>query len=173
MKLNWKIKGQIWTHDFLLMMVILILIIVLFYTTWNSIAFSWNTQYAYNVLWSRANDVTAALVTTSGYPYSWEKYGPDEEEDIEQIGFAYSRNHLSTFKISRAQQWSEDDYSEFKERLGSPQYEVHVSIFDPDENQTLVTFGRAPLENVSQARITRMAIFNGTVVHFTVNLWEE
>jgi len=165
--------GQVLVHDFLVMTVLLIALITMFLIVWNSLAFHWDRQQDSAQLESESNALAALLVSSQGTPPSWERLPAGAEAQIASLGFAYQEGSLSMLKLSRAEDWSTTDYTSFKQRLGVFSREVHITVFDPIANLTLVAIGQSPPANSTRARAVRMAIYNGTIVQFAVTLWHS
>jgi hypothetical protein len=164
-------KGQIWTADFTSGIVVLTLVVLLFLLSWNSLAARWNSSNEYRQMQTDAILASEALMTTSGYPPSWEMGGPLNASNISAMGLVNGRNELNRFKIEKLVAENESSYYMVRERLGVQRYELGIRITDLERETTLYEYGRFGGGLESQVTFERMGILEGTPVIVQVEVW--
>ncbi|VVC00891.1 Uncharacterised protein [uncultured archaeon] len=109
--------------------------------------------------------VSDALVSSPGLPENWTA----APLDAKAIGLAKKPNELDPYKVSAL---SSLPYANARQMLGLDR-DFYINIGTP-EGASIAVMGQAPAGNVSRAsEITRVALYNGQIVHVRVRIYES
>jgi hypothetical protein len=162
-------KGQIWSTDFITGAVMLTIILLLFMLSWNNLAVRWNTSNDYRQMQTDAIFASEALMTTPGYPYSWEMM--DNISTINTIGLVNGRNELNTLKVHKLVE-SNSSYELVKQKLGVQRYDLGIRITDLEQETTHYEFGAFHQGLSTLVIVERMGMLNDTPVMVSVEVWK-
>ncbi|MEM5772855.1 MAG: hypothetical protein QXL86_01355 [Candidatus Aenigmatarchaeota archaeon] len=159
-----KIKGQVFSLDFIVSIVLYIFIVSISMLIWHNINTQIEESETNNAFYSNLVSVSDLLVNTAGVPSDWEKLDPSTDmEKISQIGLALSTNELSMEKIIA---FTKLPYSQAKDAIGAKSRFIYIEFLDTKGNflrkdgKDLV-FGVPPTEDAENIHsISRLVVIN-------------
>jgi len=164
-------KGQVWSLDIASAAVVISFILLFAILIWNNLAIRWNSTNDYRQMQTDAMFAAEALMTTSGYPESWEML-PQIDDNITSIGLVNGRNELSHLKLKKLVDENATAYGHVKRRLGVQRYELGIRITDIEREEAYYEFGRFSGALDTVVAFERLGILNGSMVVMQVEVWE-
>ncbi|HLC69357.1 MAG TPA: hypothetical protein VJH24_05960 [Candidatus Bilamarchaeaceae archaeon] len=159
-------KGQAWMSDFLVMVILLFGIVFLFIFLWGQYTHTASIRLSYNRMWVAASQAGDALVTTAGFPPSWENL---DNDSIHSIGLAAAPNVLSVQKLERLSQLNQ---TLLQSRLGLSDYTVHITLRSVNQNETVYELGNNLSSTLNRVTLTRLVLYNQSLSVFTLEVSE-
>ena len=163
-------KGQVWSMDAISALVLLSLMFLLTILLWNNLAFRWNSSDDYRQMQTNAFFAGDALMTTSGYPRSWEMLDKIDG-NITSFGLATSRNELSPVKLERLVAENGTAYPHLKRGLGLSKYDLSINVTDLEREESYYEIGKFAGGLDTVVITERMGLLNGTPVIVRMEVW--
>ena len=165
-------KGQLYSTDLVFAVVAFLVVLLTFLTLWQSGVTT--ISYFEAERWREEATRFAAeqLVETPGYPTHWEQIANITDTNVRSIGLAGERNVISPAKLQRFLSFQgQSEYELVKRILGVSRYEMGVVVENLDGDE-IAGYKNTPPTNQSVSSVSRLAIYNGSIVVVRVYVWE-
>jgi len=155
-----------WSVDFFISTIIIVFISMMFILLWNGLAIRWNVEHEYTQMYTDAIFAADALLTTPGYPESWENL--ENTSTANAFGLVNSRNEINNMKLEKL---NETEYDTVRKKIGLARYDFEMMITDLSGEETYYSFGMPSGQNNSVV-LERMALLNNTPVIVNIEVWK-
>ncbi len=155
-----RIKGQIFSTDFLVASFIFLVVITILYLYWTYSAVQLEET-------RRVNDITDVAYLTSNV---WMRTGTPVYWDANSvIDIGLQNNHrINQTKLNSL---NTIGYEKVRLMIGVPPYNFYMRIYDMNNN-TIFDFGNLNLNADNIVKVKRIGIMNSSIVYIDTVVWE-
>lgn len=158
-------KSQITVLDLIVAFTLFIVIVLQNFYMWNELLLKLNNIEVRYYFEDDIRNVVESLITMKGEPVNWDELSTVNDDTVNIIGIASSKNVLDNDKLNKLK---ETPYEDIQETLFPSGY-MRLEI----SNETGVVYEYGPEAYNQIARIERLVIINDSIYKLTVKGWRN
>lgn len=155
-------KGQIITIDLIFALVITIAVVYVINEQWSISIRNMDNYRQVAAAEKAAHIATAYLINSQGYPPAW------DSTTVQLVGLTKDLGVIDSRKVTELKKL--DPYT-LGERLGAPDYNIHINFTLPDNTQ--IDYAGVPpvFPNIS-SRVLSFVSYNGNISRLYLTVWK-